>query len=86
LSRSFFIFVAFFVRNVTSQSKFHSGRRGGILCGKRNAVELSSGKILDRRPQRENKKNKHLTLEDRTEIQQCLMHGMTFKTIAGGQA
>jgi len=30
----------------------------------------------------ENKKNKHLTLEDRTEIQQCLDHGMTFKAIA----
>jgi len=30
----------------------------------------------------EQKKNKHLTLEDRTEIQQCLDHGMTFKAIA----
>lgn len=28
-------------------------------------------------------KNKHLTLEDRNEIQQCLDHGMTFKAIAG---
>ena len=27
------------------------------------------------------KKNKHLTLEDRTEIQECLNHGMTFKAI-----
>ncbi|NLX93091.1 MAG: IS30 family transposase [Clostridiales bacterium] len=31
----------------------------------------------------EQKKNKHLTLEDRNEIQQCLDHGMTFKAIAG---
>jgi IS30 family transposase len=31
----------------------------------------------------EQNKNKHLTLEDRTEIQQCLDHGMTFKAIAG---
>lgn len=31
----------------------------------------------------EQKKNKHLTLEDRNEIQQCLDHGMTFKSIAG---
>jgi len=30
----------------------------------------------------EEKKNKHLTLEDRNEIQQCLDHGMTFKAIA----
>jgi len=28
------------------------------------------------------KKNKHLTLEDRLEIQECLNHGMTFKAIA----
>lgn len=28
------------------------------------------------------KKNKHLTIEDRLEIQECLNHGMTFKTIA----
>ena len=28
------------------------------------------------------KKNKHMTLEDRLEIQECLMHGMTFKAIA----
>ena len=28
------------------------------------------------------KKNKHLTLEDRNTIQQCLDHGMTFKAIA----
>ena len=30
----------------------------------------------------ENRKNKHLTLEDRNTIQQCLDHGMTFKAIA----
>ena len=30
----------------------------------------------------EERKNKHLTLEDRTEIQQCLDHGMTFKDTA----
>ena len=30
----------------------------------------------------EKKKNKHLTIEDRNEIQQCLDHGMTFKAIA----
>ena len=28
------------------------------------------------------RKNKHLTLEDRNTIQQCLDHGMTFKAIA----
>jgi len=28
------------------------------------------------------KKNKHLTLDDRLEIQECLNHGMTFKAIA----
>jgi hypothetical protein len=28
------------------------------------------------------KKNKHLTAEDRQEIQDCLYHGMTFKDIA----
>lgn len=28
------------------------------------------------------KKNKHLTLDDRIEIQECLYHGMTFKEIA----
>ena len=28
------------------------------------------------------KKNKHLTLDDRIEIQDCLYHGMTFKAIA----
>lgn len=30
----------------------------------------------------ENRKNKHLTIEDRNEIQQCLDRGMTFKAIA----
>lgn len=30
----------------------------------------------------ENKKNKHMTLDDRIEIQECLMKGMTFKAIA----
>jgi len=29
----------------------------------------------------ENKKNKHLTIEDRNEIQECLDHGMRFKAI-----
>ena len=29
-----------------------------------------------------NSKNKHLTLEERQEIQDCLNHGMTFKAIA----
>lgn len=28
------------------------------------------------------RKNKHMTLEDRIEIQECLTHGMTFKAIA----
>ena len=28
------------------------------------------------------KKNKHLTIDDRLEIQECLNHGMTFKAIA----
>ena len=28
------------------------------------------------------KKNKHLTLEDKVEIQECLSKGMTFKAIA----
>ena len=28
------------------------------------------------------KKNKHLTLEDRIEIQECLQKGMTFKAIS----
>ena len=27
------------------------------------------------------KRGKHLTLEDRIEIQECLTHGMTFKAI-----
>jgi len=30
----------------------------------------------------ENKKNKHLTLDERIEIQECLTHGMPFKAIA----
>lgn len=30
----------------------------------------------------ENKKNKHMTLDDRIEIQSCLSKGMTFKDIA----
>ena len=30
----------------------------------------------------ENKKGKHLTLDDRIEIQECLNRGMTFKAIA----
>lgn len=32
---------------------------------------------------KENKKNKHMTLDDRIEIQECLSKGMTFKAIAG---
>ena len=31
----------------------------------------------------DSKKNKHMTLDDRIEIQECLNHGMTFKAIAG---
>ncbi len=31
---------------------------------------------------KENKKNKHMTLDDRIEIQECLSKGMTFKAIA----
>lgn len=31
---------------------------------------------------RNERKNKHMTMEDRMEIQQCLNHGMTFKAIA----
>ncbi len=30
---------------------------------------------------KEEKKNKHMTLEDRIEIQECLTKGMTFKSI-----
>ena len=30
----------------------------------------------------EGKKNKHMTLDDRIEIQECLNKGMTFKDIA----
>jgi IS30 family transposase len=33
-------------------------------------------------PDFNSKKNKHMTLEDRLEIQECLNHGMTFKAIA----
>jgi len=32
-------------------------------------------------PDNKGKKNKHLTIEDRVEIQECLDHGMTFKAI-----
>lgn len=32
--------------------------------------------------EKENKKNKHMTLDDRIEIQECLNKGMTFKAIA----
>ena len=31
--------------------------------------------------EKQSKKNKHLTLEDRIEIQECLCKGMTFKAI-----
>lgn len=30
----------------------------------------------------DSKKNKHMTLDDRIEIQECLNKGMTFKAIA----
>lgn len=33
-------------------------------------------------PDLNSKKNKHMTLDDRLEIQECLNHGMTFKAIA----
>jgi len=39
--------VRFFCR-VNSHLKFHRGRRGGILYGKKKAVELSPGKILQK--------------------------------------
>ena len=32
--------------------------------------------------EKENRKNKHMTLDDRVEIQECLNKGMTFKAIA----
>lgn len=37
---------------------------------------------MDRRLQIDQKKNKHLTLEERGEIEQCLDRGMTFKAIS----
>ena len=33
-------------------------------------------------PDEQNTKAKHLTTEERTEIQDCLFHGMSFKAIA----
>ena len=32
--------------------------------------------------EKKEKKNKHMTLDDRIEIQECLYKGMTFKKIA----
>jgi len=55
------------------------------LYGKKKAVELSPGKILPEgegfMPGKTTKKHKHLTLDEREEIQGCLNHGMTFKAI-----
>ena len=66
---------------VNSQSKFHSGNCDGINRGKREVVEFSLGKEAQTMKSQD-KKNKHLTLEDRIEIQECLCKGMTFKAIA----
>jgi hypothetical protein len=47
-------------------------------------VEFSLGSFLAKEKNMPNKetKNKHLTFDDRTEIQECLNRGMTFKAIA----
>jgi len=64
---------------------FHRGRRSGTLYGREKAVELSPGKILQEgegfMPDKTTKKRKHLTLDEREEIQGCLNHGMTFTVI-----
>ena len=47
-------------------------------------VELSLGKIFELEDKMSNLttgKNKHMILDDRTEIQKCLNKGMTFKAI-----
>ena len=49
-----------------------------------NVLELSSGNFHkeEKMSNLNSKKHKHLNLDDRTEIQSCLNHGMTFKAIA----
>lgn len=64
---------------VNSQSKFHSGIWSGVYYGKEKEVELSMGKEVQTMNE---KKNKHMTLDERIEIQECLNKGMTFKAIA----
>ena len=54
---------------------------------RRHLVELSLRNFLARKgqvkmPDKTPKKHKHMTLDDRIEIQECLDHGMTFKEIA----
>ena len=72
------------VFSVNSQSKIQSGRGGGIYFKTQRMVELSPGNFLreERAMSELTKKNKHLTLEDRMEIQECLNHGATFKATA----
>jgi IS30 family transposase len=56
-----------------------------LTLKQKNMVELTLGNFLVPEvvmPKLSEKKNKHLTLEDRIEIQDCLKHGMTFKAIA----
>lgn len=48
----------------------------GIYIEKGNVVELSLGR------KSQTMKNKHMTMEDRIEIQECLCKEMTFKAIA----
>ena len=45
-------------------------------------VELSLGNKRERNQTMNEKKNKHMTLKERTEIQDCLYKRMTFKAIA----
>ena len=56
-------------------------RRSCIYHEKENVAAFSLRKEVLKQMQNNELKNKHLTLDDRIEIQECLAKGMTFKAI-----
>jgi len=70
---------------VNSQSKFHSGLLSGVYYEKVFVVAFSVRKILHKEAKmhtKNDKKNLHLTLDDRIDISEGLSFGLTFKEIA----
>ena len=81
ISIKFYVKFIKFYKRVNLQSKCNSAICDCIYFKKHFVVAFSLRKEAQTKMYDE-RKNKHMTLEDRIEIQECLSKGMTFKSIA----